>query len=381
MKTFLAFLVLATTAAVAQPSTPRTTLNPGDEVQLAALTAATWVQGEGPKAFEPGKVYVFECWATWCGPCIAAIPHVNDLYRKYHAKGLCVFGMNVLEDGEDKVVKFVKAKGDGMSYPVAYTGKGSAFETSWLKAAGVRGIPHAFVVKDGKLVFGTHPMQLTEERIEALLAGDAGVGKVAGDLAAGEDARRKGSALAAEFRAAAARNDVATMAAKVAAMEKLAEPTPNLSSMRLDLAVAQKDWAAATRLVGSVEGPSSQVTLRMLSSKIASQPAAACPPEFTRALAQAFGAKLDLPGRRNMPMDRVALACLAWRVGDKQQASAHAKKAVALVSGQAQGGLTLPVAPFERFATALDAGNPPSFGEVQAWLRAERTATPQPRSK
>ena len=31
--------------------------------------------------------------------------------------------------GKDKVAEFVKTKGDGMSYPVAYTGKGGVFET------------------------------------------------------------------------------------------------------------------------------------------------------------------------------------------------------------------------------------------------------------
>ena len=50
-------------------------------------------------------------------------------------------------------------------YPVAYTGPDSAFEKDWLKAGGVRGIPHAFVVKNGKLLFTTHPKQLTDQLV------------------------------------------------------------------------------------------------------------------------------------------------------------------------------------------------------------------------
>lgn len=50
--------------------------------------------------------------------------------------GLVVSGINVWEDGRDKVAEFVKNKGDGMSYNVAYTGKGGAFETEWLNLAG-----------------------------------------------------------------------------------------------------------------------------------------------------------------------------------------------------------------------------------------------------
>ena len=75
-----AMLVLAT-GAVAQEAKSKPTLVPGSQVNLAAVSKVDWVQGEGPTAFEPGKVYVFECWATWCGPCVALIPHVNHLHK------------------------------------------------------------------------------------------------------------------------------------------------------------------------------------------------------------------------------------------------------------------------------------------------------------
>ena len=199
VKALLTSLVLASAVAVAQqtapPTAPEPTLKPGSEVKLEAVTAAKWLQGAAPQAFEPGKVYLFECWATWCGPCLAAIPHVNELHKKYFDQGLRVFGMNVWEDGEDKVATFVKAKGDGMSYPVAYAGKGSAFESDWLKPAGVRSIPHAFIVKDGKLVFTTHPSQLTDSVIEALLSGDEGVRKASAEINAAKEAARKNRGL------------------------------------------------------------------------------------------------------------------------------------------------------------------------------------------
>ena len=128
-------MVLAT-AAVAQKPKTDPTLVPGSEVNLEAITGLDWVQGQGPTTFEPGKVYVFECWATWCGPCVALIPHVNELHKKYYDKGLRVYGMDVWEDEKDKVEKFVKKKSSEMTYPVAFTGGGSAFEKEWLVASG-----------------------------------------------------------------------------------------------------------------------------------------------------------------------------------------------------------------------------------------------------
>ena len=159
-----------------------------DSVTPDALGKLEWVKGSAPTAWEPGKVYILECWATWCGPCIAAIPHIDALYDKYQEKGLRVIGVNVLEDGKDKIETFITKKGDGMSYPVAYTGKGGAFETEWLKPAEVKGIPHAFVVKDGKVLLTIHPMHINEPLIEALLAGGDAQTKAVEDI---KDSQRK----------------------------------------------------------------------------------------------------------------------------------------------------------------------------------------------
>ena len=124
------------------------------------------------KEFEPGKIYLLEGWATWCGPCIQGIPHLNELHKNFKDRGLVVIGINVWDGASaEKVEAFVKSRED-MTYRVAYDGgKSGPFAKSWMAAAGVRGIPHAFVVQNGKIIWQGHPMQITDDVITAMLDG------------------------------------------------------------------------------------------------------------------------------------------------------------------------------------------------------------------
>ncbi len=379
-------MVLASATAMAQQAAPEPTLKPGSEVKIEAVTSAKWIQGEPLKAFEPGKVYMFECWATWCGPCIAAIPHVNELHKKYFDKGLRIYGMNVWEDGEDKVDKFVKDKGDGMSYPVAYTGKGSAFENDWLKAAGVRGIPHAFIVKDGKVVLTSHPSQLTDSVIEALLSGDEGAKKAAAEINAAKDAQQNIGKVMQEFRKATAANDVETMTAKLAEFEKIQPDSPYVASMKLDLLVAKKDWPAATKAIEELpEGQARQMPVMMTASKIGSRPDGEYPAEFVKAVCKTFTAMLEDPKMPPNPFGFITLANLQWKSGDKEAALATAKKAAEVAknppSAATPAGMKMPVAAFEKYVKAVEEGKLPTTADFSGWMREEMGSGAVPAAK
>lgn len=58
---------------------------------------------------------VVEFWATWCGPCNASIPHLNDWQDKFGKKGLRVVAISNEDRGT--IAGFVKDK--KLKYTVA----------------------------------------------------------------------------------------------------------------------------------------------------------------------------------------------------------------------------------------------------------------------
>lgn len=83
-------------------------------------------------------------------------PHLTDVARKHKAKGLTVIG--ITSEPKAQVAGFVQQMGYGMDYVVASDSAGDC-QRKLAAPAGVRGIPHAFVVgSDGRIKFSGHPM-------------------------------------------------------------------------------------------------------------------------------------------------------------------------------------------------------------------------------
>ena len=95
-----------------------------------------------------GKVVVIDFWATWCGPCVAELPHMKKLYAKYKDKGVEFVGISLDKDRK-RLEDFVKKQ--GMAWIQTFSGKGWQDPTA--QACEIRSIPSIWVVgKDGNII-------------------------------------------------------------------------------------------------------------------------------------------------------------------------------------------------------------------------------------
>lgn len=135
------------------------------------IKASLWVKGAPVTAFETGKVYVVEFWATWCGPCKLSIPHLTTVANQFKDK-VTIIGVDVMEQDTNVVIDFVKEMGPKMDYTVSIDTEDTYMTKEWLEAAKQNGIPAAFIVDQaGKIAWIGHPMDSLDTTLEAVLAG------------------------------------------------------------------------------------------------------------------------------------------------------------------------------------------------------------------
>ncbi len=95
-----------------------------------------------------GKTVFVNLWATWCPPCIAELPDIQDLYEKTKADPGIEFIMLNLDKDREKALKFVDRK--GITVPVYF--KSSALPPELV----VRSIPTTFVISPGGEIIFQH---------------------------------------------------------------------------------------------------------------------------------------------------------------------------------------------------------------------------------
>ncbi len=130
------------------------------------LKIKQWLQrsGKTEEGWPAGKVVVLEFWSTWCAPCVASIPHLNELAEQLKDKP--VQFISVTDQPKDAIQSFLKKTpihgwiglvdevfGDGNPYRVD-------------------AIPHTVIIgTNGRIACVTEPRLLNSRLIDLCIAG------------------------------------------------------------------------------------------------------------------------------------------------------------------------------------------------------------------
>jgi thiol-disulfide isomerase/thioredoxin len=222
-----------------------------------AFKVDEWVKGEKFESLESGKVHVLEFWATWCGPCITAIPHLTELQKKY--PDVRFVGVASSESGTDeaaklaKVKEFVDGKGDTMAYRVVYVGDRSKMSRPWMEAAGQSGIPCTFIVDaSGRVAWIGHPMSM-DKPLEQIVAGKYDVAKAAAEFEQGRAAKMAQRAISMAIRTAQQSGDWSPVVdALKAGLEKTPSDAMRMSAVQILAGPAKRPadaWGIAEEIL------------------------------------------------------------------------------------------------------------------------------------
>jgi thiol-disulfide isomerase/thioredoxin len=113
-----------------------------------------------------GQVVLLDFWASWCGPCISAMPEVVATYRKLHDKGFEIVGISL---DEDKAAMEAAIKKHEMTWPQHFDGK--AWKNEIAERFGIQQIPAMWLLDRKGMVRGDgHIGPALATAVEELLA-------------------------------------------------------------------------------------------------------------------------------------------------------------------------------------------------------------------
>jgi peroxiredoxin len=115
-----------------------------------------------------GRVLLVDYWATWCQPCLLALPGVVAAHRRFHTSGLDVVTISIDEQGARARVVAKVAELE-LPFPVVFDGKG--WKSELAVANKVLAVPATFLIdRKGRVRFTGLEGEELSRRIAELLA-------------------------------------------------------------------------------------------------------------------------------------------------------------------------------------------------------------------
>lgn len=117
-------------------------------------------------ADQKGQVVLVDFWATWCGPCVQELPHIQAIHQKYRDQGLIVLAVST-DIQKDIVQPFISK--NKYTFPVLHAD--SEIQSNY----GVSGIPTVYIIdRQGSIRFhhvgyGPGGEKQLEKEVEQLL--------------------------------------------------------------------------------------------------------------------------------------------------------------------------------------------------------------------